>query len=169
MLESLAFARRQLGVESSVQFLGAGTRAQVREAMLGADVFLHASVSEGFGNAALEAQAMALPIVCADAGGLPENVADGETGWVVPRRNAQALAEKLAVLARDPALRQRLGAAGRQRVLERFQLEPQIQAFDEFYRRVLAAGQRPDSYQHGATPHVGLTTNSQAPTARVMP
>jgi colanic acid/amylovoran biosynthesis glycosyltransferase len=140
LLESLAFARRQWGVESSVQFLGAGTRAQVRQALLGADVFLHASVSEGFGNAVLEAQAMALPVVCSDAGGLPENVADGESGWVVPRRNAQALAEKLAVLARDPALRRRMGAAGRQRVIKHFQINDQLHAFDAFYRRVLADG-----------------------------
>lgn len=139
-LESLAFARRQLGVESFVQFLGAGTRAQVHAALLGADVFLHASVSEGFGNAVLEAQAMALPVVCSDAGGLPENVADGETGCVVPRRNARALAETLALLARDPALRRRLGAAGRQRVCDRFHLRDQLHAFDAFYRRVLAAG-----------------------------
>jgi len=142
-LESLAFARHQLALEASVQFLGGGTRAQVRAALLGADVFLHASVSEGFGNAVLEAQAMALPVVCSDAGGLSENVADDETGFVVPRRNAPALAEKLALLARDPALRRRLGAAGRQRVNQHFRLDDQLQAFDEFYRHVLATGPRP--------------------------
>ena len=139
-LESLAFARHQLGVESAVHFLGAATPAQVRQVLLEADVFLHASVSEGFGNAVLEAQAMALPVVCSDAGGLPENVIDGETGWVVPRRDARALAEKLARLARDPASRQRLGAAGRQRVVEHFQLNKQLEAFDEFYREALADG-----------------------------
>jgi colanic acid/amylovoran biosynthesis glycosyltransferase len=139
-LEPLAFARRQLGVENSVQFLGGLPRAKVREEMLAADVFLHASVSEGFGNAVIEAQAMGLPVVCSDAGGLPENVCHGETGFVVPRRDAPALAGKLAVLARDPALRIRMGQAGRKRVLERFQLANQIQAFDKLYRGVLSAG-----------------------------
>jgi colanic acid/amylovoran biosynthesis glycosyltransferase len=140
MLESLAFARRQLGVENSVQFLGGLPRAKVREEMLAADVFLHASVSEGFGNAVIEAQAMELPVVCSNAGGLPENISDGETGFVAPRRDSQALAGKLAVLARDPALRQRMGQAGRKRVLERFQLAGQIQAFDRLYRGVLSGG-----------------------------
>jgi colanic acid/amylovoran biosynthesis glycosyltransferase len=140
MLEALAFSRRQLRVEDSVRFLGGLPRAKVREEMLAADVFLHAAVSEGFGNAVLEAQAMELPVVCSDAGGLPENILDGETGFAAPRRTARALAEKLAELARDPALRQRMGRAGRKRVLERFQLADQSQAFDRLYRGVLSDG-----------------------------
>jgi colanic acid/amylovoran biosynthesis glycosyltransferase len=137
MLESLAFARHQLGVETSVQFLGPCSRAQVREEMLGADVLLQPSVSEGFGNAVIEAQALALPVVCSDAGGLPENVVDGGTGFVVPRRDALALAEKLAVLGRDPTLRRRMGEAGRRRVVERFQLDDQIKAFERLYQNEL--------------------------------
>jgi colanic acid/amylovoran biosynthesis glycosyltransferase len=139
-LESLAFARHQLGVSREVEFLGALPPCEVREQMRAADILLHAAVSEGFCNVVLEAQAMGLPVVCSDADGLPENVVDGETGFVAPRRDPQALAEKLAVLARDPALRQRMGQAGRKRVLERFQLSDQIQAFDRLYREVLAGG-----------------------------
>jgi colanic acid/amylovoran biosynthesis glycosyltransferase len=139
-LESVAFIRHQLGLEESVRFLGGLPRPRVREEMAAADVFLHAAVSEGFGNAVIEAQAMGLPVVCSDAGGLPENVCDGETGFVVARRDPQALTDKLAVLARDPALRQRMGQAGRKRVLQRFQLAGQIQAFDELYRGVLSGG-----------------------------
>jgi colanic acid/amylovoran biosynthesis glycosyltransferase len=138
MLEPLAFARHQLGLKKSVHFLGEMPGMKVREEMLAADVFLHPSVSEGFGNAVLEAQAMALPVVCSDAGGLPENVADGETGFVVPRRDSLALAKKLALLARDPKLRQRMGNAGRQRMLGRFQLAEQLGAFDRLYHSVLS-------------------------------
>jgi colanic acid/amylovoran biosynthesis glycosyltransferase len=82
---------------------------------------------------------MELPVVCSDADGLSENVADGQTGFVVPRRDARALADKLAVLADDPDLRRRLGEAGRQRVLTRFQRSDQIAALDHFYRSVLAS------------------------------
>jgi colanic acid/amylovoran biosynthesis glycosyltransferase len=139
-LESLAFARHQLGVSREVEFLGALPPCEVREQMRAADILLHAAVSEGFCNVVLEAQAMGLPVVCSDADGLPENVVDGETGFVAPRRDPQALANKLAVLARDPALRHRMGQAGRKRVLERFQLADQIQAFDTLYRRVLSDG-----------------------------
>jgi colanic acid/amylovoran biosynthesis glycosyltransferase len=143
-LEALALARHRLGMQCEVEFLGALPPSEVREQMRAADILLHSAVSEGFCNVVLEAQAMQLPIVCSDADGLPENVVDGETGFVTPRRNAQALTEKLAVLARDPELRHRMGQAGRKRVLKRFQLAGQIQAFDGLYRSVLA-GLVPDA------------------------
>ena len=111
-----------------------------------ADVFLHSAVSEGFCNAVMEAQAMELPVVCTDADGLPENVADGETGFVVSRRDPAALAEKLEALSRDPALRRRMGKAGRKRALEKFRLSDQLDRFESFYRQV-RDGARP------AAPH----------------
>jgi colanic acid/amylovoran biosynthesis glycosyltransferase len=136
-LDALGLARHQLGMQGEVDFLGALPPSEVREQMRAADILLHSAVSEGFCNVVLEAQAMELPVVCSDADGLPENIVDGETGFVTPRRDAQALSEKLAVLARDPVLRHRMGQAGRKRVLERFQLAGQIQAFDQLYRSVL--------------------------------
>lgn len=133
---AIAFARHQLGVEDEVELLGARTPAEVREQMLWADCLLHPAVSEGFGNAALEAQAMRLPVVTTDADGLPENVADGTSGIVVPRRDAAELTDALATLT-DPALRDRLGAAGRRRAVERFGTEREIAAFSALYREVL--------------------------------
>jgi colanic acid/amylovoran biosynthesis glycosyltransferase len=85
---------------------------------------------------------MALPVVCTDADGLPENVADGVTGFVVPRRDPEAMAERLTALASDPELRWRMGRAGRQRVLKRFDLARQIDSFAAFYEQVLGEGPR---------------------------
>lgn len=141
-LESLAFARYEMGLESDVHFLGHQTQSAVIEQMKWADVFLQASVSEGFCNAVVEAQAMGLPVAAADAGGLPENVVDGQTGFVVPRRDAAALADKLALLAGDAALRRRMGAAGRARVENCFSLPQQIAAFDRFYREMVTGHAR---------------------------
>ena len=138
-LEAVAFCRHQLGLEDCVHLLGVLTPGQIREEMNRADIFLHAAVSEGFCNAVLEAQSMELPVVCTDADGLPENVADGETGFVVPRRDPSALAEKMNLLAQSPDLRKQMGRSGRQRVLAHFQLSDQIKAFEDFYRRVLNA------------------------------
>jgi colanic acid/amylovoran biosynthesis glycosyltransferase len=112
--------------------------------MRDADVLLHAAVSEGFCNAVMEAQAMELPVVCTDAGGLPENVADGESGFVVPRRDPAALSAKLEELARDFELRRRMGKAGRRRVLEKFQLSDQLDRFERLYEQVLE-GARPSA------------------------
>ena len=130
---SLFFARHQLGLEDVVSLLGGLPHAEVINHLAQADVFLHPSLSEGFCNAVLEAQAMGIPVVCSDAGGLPENIHDGVTGFVVPRRDPNAMAEMLALLAEDGNLRQKLGQAGRRRVEQHFNLEQQLAAFEVFY------------------------------------
>lgn len=138
-LEPLSFARHAMGLEGEVEFLGARPSADVLDQMRWADVLLHPAVSEGFGNAVMEAQAMGLPVVCTDADGLAENVADGLTGLVVPRRAPEAMAAALKRLATDPALRVRLGAAGRERVSRDFRPAHQIEAFERFYTDVMRA------------------------------
>ena len=135
---ALYFARQQLGLTDVVQFWGSHSRYQVREALSQADLFLHTAVAEGFCYAALEAQSMQLPVVCSDADGLPENVAHEQTGFVLPRRNLSAMAEKVRLLAENPALRQQMGQAGRRRVKAQFQAAQQIDAFADFYQGVLA-------------------------------
>lgn len=135
--EPISFTKHQLGLENMVQMAGPKSRLEVKSEMLWADVFLHAAVSEGFCNAVMEAQAMALPVVCTDADGLSENVADKLTGFVVPRRQPQPLAEGLFSLARQPDLRQKMGQEGRKRVLAGFRLGKQISEFDRLFRRVL--------------------------------
>lgn len=137
MYEALVFARHQLGLKDQVVFLGSRPRREVIAQLDWADLFLHAAVSEGFCNAVLEAQAMRLPVVCSDAGGLAENISDGETGFIVPRRRPDLLCDKLLLLARDPELRARMGRAGRNRVLKHFELSRQINAFDSLYRTLV--------------------------------
>ena len=139
-MEELSFIYHQLGLAGKVSFLGACSHNDVRDQMLWADVLVHGAVSEGFCNAVLEAQSMELPVVCTDAGGLPENVVDGSTGFVVPRRSAVKMADKLEILAGDPALRRSMGQAGRARVIERFGIEAQIDQFLEMYEKLLPSG-----------------------------
>jgi len=136
-----AYARHQLGLTEVVQLLGAQPPERVREEMLWADVLLHPAVSEGFGNAVLEAQSMMLPVVCTTADGLRENIADGETGLLVPSRDPQALARAMATLAHDQTARQRMGVAGRRRALERFRLSDQIAAFGALYESLLTSSE----------------------------
>lgn len=156
-LEAIAFARHQLGLEEEVQLLGALPPAEVKRQLAWADVFLHAAVSEGFCNAVLEAQAAGLPVVCSDAGGLAENVEDGVTGFVVPRRDPRAMAERLAELAEKPALRQELADAGRQRVTAMFSFTRQLDALSEWYASALA----PDASGTGRRPRAGRVGDQQ--------
>jgi len=134
---ALRFACHQLGINDDVEFLGSLTHIQVIEFLSWPDVFLHAAVSEGFCNAVLEAQAMGVPIICSDADGLAENVEDGITGFVVPRRNPAAIAKKLALLSKDGNLRKGMGEAGRLRVIEKFLIRDQISKFNFFYSELL--------------------------------
>jgi colanic acid/amylovoran biosynthesis glycosyltransferase len=129
---SLILATHDLHLQQHVTFLSAQPIAEVKKVMQWADIFLQASVSEGFPVAILEAQSMALPIVCSDAGGTDENVLDGETGFVVPTRDPHALSEKLVLLSRDPALRAKMGESGRKRVMTHFRFEDQIALWDRF-------------------------------------
>jgi colanic acid/amylovoran biosynthesis glycosyltransferase len=139
-LEAVAFCRHQLGLGDVVTLVGAAGRERVRAELGWADVYLHAAVTEGFSNAVIEAQASGLPVVTSDAGGLPENVEDGVTGFVVPRRDPRAAAERVERLARDGELRARMGQAGRERARRCFSLGEQLQAFQDLYRRVLDSG-----------------------------
>jgi colanic acid/amylovoran biosynthesis glycosyltransferase len=134
---AVAYTIVDLQLSETVTLLGACPPARIREELAWADVLLHPSVSEGFGIAPLEAQAMMVPVVCSDANGLPEAVVDGETGLVVPRRDPHALAAALARLARAPEERQRLGQAGRDRVQARFRPDAVAEQFMRLYRQVL--------------------------------
>jgi phosphatidylinositol alpha-1,6-mannosyltransferase len=68
---------------------------------------------EGLGIVYLEASASGLPVLAGDSGGAPEAVREGETGYVVNGRDVAAVADRLATLLRDAALRRAMGAAGR--------------------------------------------------------
>ena len=137
-VDQLRWTIRDLGLTSQVELVGRCSPSHVAGHLAWADVFLHPSHTEGFANAVLEAQAMALPVVCSDAEGLPENVADGRSGLVVPRRRPDALAAALSDLADRPGRRIEMGRCGRRRVAERFTIDTQTDAFVEFF--VAAAG-----------------------------
>lgn len=141
--EPAEFAARQYGLFQSgvIGFAGSVSREQVIKYLHNADIMILASLSEGFCNAVIEGQAAGLPVVCSDAGGLPENIEDGVTGFVVPRRNPEAMAEKIIQLARDPELRCRMGEAGRERAIGRFELNKQIEAFSRLYQELAAREQ----------------------------
>lgn len=140
---AIAFAIEQLGLHDHVTLAGRESPDRVRARLAEADVFFHPAVSEGFCNAVLEAQAVGVPVVTSDAEGLAENVADGVTGLVVPRRDATALAAAVATLAADPALRARMAAAGPERVAAHFAWDDHLTRWEEFYRSVLPAATVP--------------------------
>jgi glycosyltransferase involved in cell wall biosynthesis len=104
-----------------------------------ASIFVMPSYYESFGISVVEAMAFGLPVVATTAGGLPEVVQDGVTGILVPPGDAPALADAITCLIRDPALRRRLGAAGRERVRSHFTVDAVVNETLRVYRSFIAA------------------------------
>jgi len=116
---------------------------QVKTRMAGALALVVPSVTakagdaEGLPNVILEAMAAGVPVVGSDSAGIAEAIAHGETGLVVPPGDAQALAEALARLAAEPALRQRMAAAGRARAVAEFSAPAQSRRLEQILLSVV--------------------------------
>jgi glycosyltransferase involved in cell wall biosynthesis len=95
------------------------------------------SASEGTPVTIIEALAAGRPVVATDVGGVRDVVDDGETGFLIPAQDTDALAERLRVLANDAGLREAMGAAGRERVLERYAVDRLVGDVDVLYRELL--------------------------------
>lgn len=130
----------RLGMADNVMFLGEVPYRELPGVYAAADVKVISSDYESFCFAAIEAMAMGLPVLTTDCAWVPRLVADG-AGLVVPVGDAEAFAAGLKKLADNPALRQRLGAAGRQHVLERHTWPASAAKLLELYLRL-----------HGQTP-----------------
>jgi D-inositol-3-phosphate glycosyltransferase len=119
--------------------LGAVPHAEVERLLERASVVVAPSEREGFGLAAAEAMAFGRPVVAAAGGALLELVADGETGLLVPPRDAAALREAVQRLLADRELRERLGREARARARERFGWDQVIERTLDVYRSALAS------------------------------
>jgi glycosyltransferase involved in cell wall biosynthesis len=124
---------RSLGLDSRVRFLG--VRHDVPVLLRAVDAFALTSVSEAASLTVLEAMAAARPVVVTEVGGNPEMVRAGIDGLLVPRGDAAATATALLTLLGDEALSRRMGAAARQRVEDRYQLDRTVEQYGERYRR----------------------------------
>lgn len=116
-LERLA---KELGIDERVDFLGAVSTSDLHFCFQHCDVFLMPSTQEGFGIVFLEAAAYGKPVIGARSGGVPEVVADGETGILVHPGDDKGLTEAIGRLLARPDERHRMGSAGRSTVDEHF-------------------------------------------------
>ena len=101
-----------------------------------ADIFAFPTCNEAFGLVALEAMSRSVPVVCTDEGALPDIVADGESGYIVPRNNPAALASAIGKLLKDRSLRESMGASGRERFLSRYTEDAFINHFTDILQSI---------------------------------
>ena len=132
-VEALA---RELGMEDRVRLLGYVDDIGAWYAAF--EVFLLTSLNEGTPVVAIEALAAVVPVVATDAGGTRTVVDDGETGFVVPIGDVEALAERLVRLRDDPELRARFAQSGRERMRERFSIKRMVDDIEALYEEILA-------------------------------
>lgn len=142
------------GAAGHVTFVGRRGRAQLREYYGAADVFVTTPWYEPFGITPLEAMACARPVIGANVGGIRYSVVDGQTGFLVPPRDPDTLAERLARIARDPALGERMGAAGLERAHAHFTWGRVARMLEEVYRRVAHLPADEASHEKERTPRV---------------
>ena len=123
-----------------------GERSDVADIMRGMYAFALPSLGEGISNTILEAMASALPVVATAVGGNADLVVHGETGIITPPADPLAMAQQLVALASNPWQAQRMGQAGRQRVLANFSMQAMVSSYQRVYDQQLKRLQ-PDTHR----------------------
>lgn len=144
-LERLAAS---LGVTARVAFLGYQPQEAVAEELSRSDLLVLPSFAEGVPVVLMEAMAAGLPVIASRVAGVPELVEDGTSGFVTPPGDLETLIDRLGRLLSDPALRRRMGTAGRAKVEAEFDLEKEVRRLAGYYAAgsgttAVTAGERP--------------------------
>ena len=147
--DSVRELARKLGVAKDVTF--AGEEPDVQKRLRGAACLLSTSEFEGFGMAPLEAMACGVPVVTTDSGGVTEVVSES-CARVAPVGDVEALAGHVAEIVKDPALGRAMGAAGRRRAEESFDVDRVVPLYESLYKRVCGAPDAEDSPVQGRPP-----------------
>lgn len=125
-----------LGLRDRIDVLG--TRSDVDKRLAASQLFVLVSKWEGLPLSILEAMRAALPVIASDVGGVREAVVDGDTGFLVPRDDVDALRSRLAVLLENSDLRLRMGRAGRHHYKRNFTFEQMLSRTITVYWEVLS-------------------------------
>lgn len=129
---------RALSIDKRVVFLG--SRQDVPRVLSCLEISVLPSLAEGFSNAILESMAAGLPMVATDVGGNREAIVEGETGFLVPPKDPDALADRILRLLEDRTLAEKFGKAGRRRIEEFFTLDRMVSETERFYEELLGNG-----------------------------
>jgi colanic acid/amylovoran biosynthesis glycosyltransferase len=136
--EELQFHINELQLASHVNLLGKKNKNEVNDLLNAADLFLLTSFYEGIPNVVLEAMSKQLPVVTTRCGGVDEVIENGVDGFIAELYNHQQLAGLIENLATNTSLRIQMGKAAREKILQAFTIERQMNVFEEEYGKLLA-------------------------------
>ena len=133
--------------------------------MSAADVFVNATLADNLPYTVLEAMGCGRPVIGSAIGGLAEMVVHGETGLLVPPRNAAALGDALVALLLDPDRRRAYGTAGRARAETNFDMSDFVAAYESLFEEMIAARstRMPPTVQSKTSTTGGLAARGSAP------
>lgn len=117
-----------------------GSRSDVADLLAASDAFLMSSISEGIPLTIIEAMAAELPVVSTAVGGIPEMITSGQNGFLAPARQPAELSRCLVSLAQSPALRKKMGAAGRRTAEGQFSLASMLNGYRRLYQEMTHVG-----------------------------
>lgn len=133
-----------LGLGDAVTLLG--YRKDVPRLLRSVDAFVLSSKSEGLGTSILDAMACELPVVATAAGGIPEVVQHGKTGFLVPPRDPEALASAIVRVFREPAYARGVARAGKALVCGQFAVKTMVEGNLRVYERLVSGETRPQPF-----------------------
>ncbi len=149
LLEECRDLAQRLGLARSVEFLGVQSHQVVQRQMRAARAFVqHSHVAsngdcEGTPVSILEASASCLPVVSTRHAGIPDVIADGESGFLVEERDVEGMARAMLRLYREPPLAGEMGTRGRQRILQCFSMDASIQRLSHILEYAAGLSPRP--------------------------
>jgi glycosyltransferase involved in cell wall biosynthesis len=136
LLQELAPLAEREGIASAIRFLG--EQPQVFPILQASDIGVLCSDSESLSNAIIEYMVAGLPVVCTDTGGNPELIREGVNGFLVPRNDPGAVAERLLRLLGDRGLAARMGAESRRMAEHSFSVQAMVAQTSAFYRELVS-------------------------------
>src|SRR5882672_7051780 len=134
--DEIAAQAARLGIGARTSLLG--HREDSAQLAAAFDVAVLASLSEGLPNAVMEAMAAGAPVVATAVGGTPELIEDGETGFLIPPANPEALAERIEYALSHPGPARLIARRGRRFIIERFGMERMVAAVERLYDEVIS-------------------------------
>lgn len=124
----------ELGIEECVEFMGwVDDMPQFLSAL---DVFVLPSLNEGIPGAVREAMAMKVPVIATNVGGTADIVIDGETGYLIPPKDSQAIADRIIQILSDERTAQQMSERGYKRIQDKFSLKAYVEDYERFLSNI---------------------------------
>lgn len=128
---------RELNLDNYVHFYGPREQEEINQIMQNSHIFLLPSIAEALPVVLMEAQAVGLPVVTTHVGSIYQVVVDGKSGFLVPEKDSDALAEKIYYLIKNPELRYEMGLYGRRHIENNYDVKRLNLQLDKIYRNLI--------------------------------